>query len=115
MIESVSPLSSFELKVCLAQRSFSPESREQNCVSPLRLLCSRSRPCSVASTVVVHLARDANLVEPADQPVGTVRLSFRLFRRRLRLGVLLPGERVQQLGFELEAVDAKLARRLESR
>ena len=70
---------------------------------------------SVASTIVVHLARDANLVEPADQPVGTVRLSFRLFRRRLRLGVLLPGERVQQLGFELEAVDAELARRLQPR
>ena len=70
---------------------------------------------SVASTIVVHLARDANLVEPADQPVGTVRLSFRLFRRRLRLGVLLPGERVQQLGLQLEAVDAKLARRLKPR
>jgi uncharacterized Zn ribbon protein len=70
---------------------------------------------SVAPTVVVHLARDANLVEPADQPVGTVRLSFRLFRRRLRLGVLLPGERVQQLGLELEAVDAELARRIEPR
>ena len=70
---------------------------------------------SVASAIVVHLARDANLVKPADQPVGTVRLSFRLFRRRLRLGVLLPGERVQQLGLELEAVDAELARRLESR
>ena len=70
---------------------------------------------SVASTVVVDLARDANLVEPADQPVRTVRLSFRLFRRRLRLGVLLPGERVQQLGLELEAVNAELARGLESR
>ena len=70
---------------------------------------------SVASTVVVHLARDANLVKPADQPVGTVRLSFRLFRRRLRLGVLLPGERVQQLGLQLEAVDAELARRLKPR
>ena len=70
---------------------------------------------SVASTVVVHLARDANLVEPADQPVGTVRLSFLLFRRRLRLGVLLPGERVQQLGLELEAVNAKLAMRLKPR
>ena len=85
----------------------------------LRLLSIRCVPVpirlSVAPTIVVNFARDPHLVESAYESVGAVRLSFRLLCNRLCLRLLLPRESIQQLSFQLEAVDAELARGVQSR
>ena len=68
---------------------------------------------SVVPTIVVNFAGDPHLIKAAHQSVGAVRLCFRLFWNRFCLS-LLPCESIQQLRFQLEAVYAKLARRLQS-
>ena len=83
----------------------------------VRLLSIRCVPVavrvSIVPTIVVNFACDPHLIKAAHQSVRAVRLCFRLFWNRFCLR-LLSCESIQQLCFKLEAVDAKLARRLQS-